>query len=221
MVGSPVSGFMPVPLAMMIPFMAAQSMLMGDAFGRSFQYGKRKISAMSNEEFNVYNPKDMISEMTTTYNALIPELSQMIKDSKDFQTFIFAQLLDMPREMLAQLFGAVARPESQATSGDIGKDIEAKIKEGLPFKDPNLDPDKFQPPSQFSKVEINMFKKWRTADLKIGVLTKQMKTAQGRKRNLIRVQLKSTMFTLQTILKWAKGSKGAFIKYQKWLRANP
>ncbi len=32
--------------------MATQSMVMGDAFGQAFQYGKRKISAMSNEEFN-------------------------------------------------------------------------------------------------------------------------------------------------------------------------
>ncbi len=31
--------FAPLPLAMMMPFMAGQSMLMGDAFGKSYQYG--------------------------------------------------------------------------------------------------------------------------------------------------------------------------------------
>ncbi len=48
----PVSGFLPVPLPMMIPFMGAQSLVIGKMFGVGFQYGKRKISAMSNEEFN-------------------------------------------------------------------------------------------------------------------------------------------------------------------------
>ncbi len=114
---SPISGFMPIPLAMMLPFMAAQSMLMGDAFGRSFQYGKRKISAMSNEEFNKFDEKALVGEMMKNYHAVIPELKTMIAESKEFQTFIFASLLDMPRDLLSRLFGAVVDPNKEAGKG--------------------------------------------------------------------------------------------------------
>ncbi len=115
---------MPIPLAMMIPFMAAQSMLMGDAFGRSFQYGKRKISAMSNEEFNAYDESALVNELFKNYNALIPPLKEMIADSKDFQVFIFAHLLDMPRDLLSQLFGAVFPKDETPTAP---KDTEHKF----------------------------------------------------------------------------------------------
>ncbi len=97
---------MPIPLAMMLPFMAAQSMLMGDAFGRSFQYGKRKISAMSNEDFNAYDEKSLISDMTKTYEAILPSIKEQIDQSKDLQAFIIASLLDMPRDLLFKFFSS-------------------------------------------------------------------------------------------------------------------
>ncbi len=118
MVGSPVSGFMPIPLAMMLPFMAAQSMLMGDAFGRSFQYGKRKISAMSNEDFNKYDEASLISDMTKTYEAILPSIKEQIDQSKDLQAFIVASLLDMPRDLLFKFFSSVA--------GDTGGEVPSE-----------------------------------------------------------------------------------------------
>ncbi len=77
----PIGGFMPIPLAMMIPFMATQSMVMGDAFGRSFQYGKRRISAMTNEEFNAYSPTQIAEEIFAEYKQIIPKLGKSIEDS--------------------------------------------------------------------------------------------------------------------------------------------
>ncbi len=58
------SGFLPIPLAMMIPFMGAQSLVLGKAFGEGFQYGKRKISAMTNEEFNKLTPSDIAANLS-------------------------------------------------------------------------------------------------------------------------------------------------------------
>ncbi len=124
----PVGGFMPIPLALMIPFMATQSLVMGESFGTAFQYGKRRISAMSNEDFNKLKLEDIASQMFKSYENIIPELKQSIKKSTQFQNFIFATLLDMPRGLLAELFGI--SPETPASGG----------------LDTDNTPDKFQPP---------------------------------------------------------------------------
>ena len=76
----------------MMPFMAGQSMLMGDAFGKSYQYGKRKISAMSNEEFNKLTPTDLAQDITADFTALIPELKIAMAQSTEFQAQIIAAM---------------------------------------------------------------------------------------------------------------------------------
>ncbi len=76
----PVSGFLPVPLPMMIPFMGAQSLVIGKMFGEGFQYGKRKISAMSNEEFNKLTFEDMMSNARTELKASIPTINASLQD---------------------------------------------------------------------------------------------------------------------------------------------
>ncbi len=104
---SPIGGFMPIPLAMMIPFMAVQSMVMGDAFGRSYQYGKRKISAMTNEEFNKYTKEMMAREVFTDYKQIIPQLDQAIKDSTVLQTDIVREMLKILPQLIHILGGEV------------------------------------------------------------------------------------------------------------------
>ncbi len=100
MVNIPVGGFMPIPLAMMIPFMATQSMIMGDAFGRAFQYGKRKISAMSNEEFNAYSSQKMSSDIFKTYEMAIPDIKQSIHMSQELQHFIVKEFIETAQRVI-------------------------------------------------------------------------------------------------------------------------
>ncbi len=76
----PVSGFLPVPLPMMIPFMGAQSLVIGKMFGEGFQYGKRKISAMGNEEFNKLTFQDMMSNARSELKASIPTMNASLHD---------------------------------------------------------------------------------------------------------------------------------------------
>ncbi len=76
----PVSGFLPVPLPMMIPFMGAQSLVIGKMFGEGFQYGKRKISAMPNEEFNKLTFEDMMSNAREELKASIPTINASLHD---------------------------------------------------------------------------------------------------------------------------------------------
>ncbi len=113
----PVGGFFPIPLAMMIPFMATQSLVMGEAFGKAFQFGKRKMSAMSNEDFNALKIEDVASDMFKSYKNIIPELKESIAQSADFQNHIFAQLILLGPNLIAALSGAVLQPKDLPEGG--------------------------------------------------------------------------------------------------------
>ncbi len=89
----PISGFMPIPLAIMPPFMAYQSLVMGDAFGRAFQFGKRKISAMSNEQFNALNITQMFEQISNEYTRMIPTVEKAMQQSLELQVTIVKELL--------------------------------------------------------------------------------------------------------------------------------
>ncbi len=91
--------FAPLPLAMMMPFMAGQSMLMGDAFGKSYQYGKRRISAMSNEEFNKLTPEMLGKEIAADFNVIIPSLEEAMKRSTQFQRLIIEEMGNMIKDI--------------------------------------------------------------------------------------------------------------------------
>ncbi len=97
--------FAPLPLAMMLPFMAGQSMIMGESFGKGFQYGKRKISSMSNEEFNAMTADDLGRELATDYTAIIPHLEQAVRASSDFQQMIIQELIKIIPNFVDQLLG--------------------------------------------------------------------------------------------------------------------
>ncbi len=84
---------MPLPLAMMIPFMGIQSMVMAKQFGENFQYGKRRISAMSNEEFNKLTPAKLLSNANAELKSQIPLMQESMQDMRNFQTFIVKEFL--------------------------------------------------------------------------------------------------------------------------------
>ncbi len=87
------STFMPLPLAIMIPFMGIQSGVMAQQFGMNFQYGKRKISAMSNEEFNKLTPQQMQADFSTQIKGMIPTFEQSLQDMRPFQRMIFIEMI--------------------------------------------------------------------------------------------------------------------------------
>ncbi len=89
----PVSGFLPVPLPMMIPFMGAQSLVIGKMFGEGFQYGKRKISAMSNDEFNKLTFEDMMSNARTELKASIPTINASLQDMDEMVEVVVNEFL--------------------------------------------------------------------------------------------------------------------------------
>ncbi len=99
--------FMPLPLAMMIPFMGIQSAVMAKQFGENFQYGKRRISAMSNEEFNKLTPAILQANANAELKAMIPTMEASIKDMRDFQAFIVKEFMEMLNDLISRGLGNI------------------------------------------------------------------------------------------------------------------
>ncbi len=78
---------------MMIPFMGAQSLVIGKMFGEGFQYGKRKISAMSNEEFNKLTFEDMMSNARVELKASIPTINASLQDMDEMVVVVVNEFL--------------------------------------------------------------------------------------------------------------------------------
>jgi len=110
----PIGFFAPLPLPMMIPFMGIQSAVMAEQFGTMFQYGKRRISAMSNEEFNQLTFEKLQSEMTKQIKGMIPEMQNQIKAMQPMVKMIieeFASYIKLATE---------AMPSAVVQSGLLG-----------------------------------------------------------------------------------------------------
>ncbi len=74
--------------------MAAQSFAMGHAFGTSFQYGKRKISSMTNEEFNNLDSVALHASLQADIRAMIPSMNQSFDRMEQFQIDIINSMID-------------------------------------------------------------------------------------------------------------------------------
>ncbi len=100
---SPLSGFTAVPNPQMLAFMGAQSFIMMYQAGEGWQYGKRKISAMSNEEFNKLTPelvlekqavvlRNSLQTIEKSMNAMTPMIGTIVKQYGDFIREIIASI---------------------------------------------------------------------------------------------------------------------------------
>ncbi len=76
----PISGSTAVPNPIMLSVMGAQSFIMMYMAGEAWQYGKRKISAMTNEEFNKLTPIELLKQQQSTLKEAIPSMEQSLKD---------------------------------------------------------------------------------------------------------------------------------------------
>lgn len=111
--------FSPLPIALMIPFMAAQSLAMGEAFGSGFQYGKRRVSALTNDEFNKLSPKDLMLETTAGIESMIPAMKDSMANFATLQTDVIKELIKY-----VQLLG----PALSQTAAEGGLDFSELLK---------------------------------------------------------------------------------------------
>ncbi len=130
----PVSGFLPVPLPMMIPFMGAQSLVIGKMFGEGFQYGKRKISAMPNEEFNKLTFEAMMSNARDEMQASIPTMIQAMQDMKPMVAAViheFTNYLSLVIKAAPDEIGGLVSDVAHELAPHEGKQIPAGHTEEL------------------------------------------------------------------------------------------
>ncbi len=129
----PISGFLPVPLPMMIPFMGAQSMVIGKAFGEGFQYGKRKISAMPNEEFNKLTFESMMSNFRTELKASIPTMNASLKDMQPMVEVVVREFFNYISLVTKIVTGTGEGPNIFSEEGlEIGEAIAHSLGTHLP-----------------------------------------------------------------------------------------
>ncbi len=79
--------------------MAGQSLAMGEAFGKGFQYGKRRISSMSNEEFNALTAEGMAKTTFADINSMIPSMESSVKNSDRLQSEIIQAMGDLVKSL--------------------------------------------------------------------------------------------------------------------------
>jgi len=87
----------------MLAFMGAQSYLMMYMAGAGWQFGKRKISAMSNETFNPITVTSLYKQMTTELKESIPTIEKSMNDMTSLLAPIIEQYGDFIREALKAL----------------------------------------------------------------------------------------------------------------------
>ncbi len=121
------SGFLPIPLAMMIPFMGMQSLVIGKQFGEGFQFGKRKISAMTNDEFNKLTPAMIAQRSADELKAMIPSMQQSLQDMRVFQTFIVQELIATVKQLPNDIFGVGAPQDIQQGASNFQRNIEGQL----------------------------------------------------------------------------------------------
>ncbi len=90
--------------------MGIQSAVMAEQFGTMFQYGKRRISAMSNDEFNKLTYQDLQNRMTKQLEGMIPEMEKQIQAMRPMVQVIiaeFANYIKLALEALPNLGGGI------------------------------------------------------------------------------------------------------------------
>ncbi len=97
---SPLSGFTAVPNPQMLAFMGAQSFIMMYQAGEGWQYGKRRISAMSNEEFNKLTPQIVMEKQAVVLRDSLGTIQRSMNDMTPMIRTIIEQYGDFLRETI-------------------------------------------------------------------------------------------------------------------------
>ncbi len=136
---SPITGslFAPFFFPLGIAFMGAQSAVMMKMAGENWQYGKRRISAMSNEDFNKMTPIKLYQIETEELRAIIPAIESSLRTMTPLTATIVTEMLNTFK-VGAQATGAYLQDIVKA-SGPIGNIIMGAITVWMPWLVPLLD----------------------------------------------------------------------------------
>ncbi len=99
-----IEGFQPIPNAVMIPFMEAQSAALAYGFGLNYEYGKRKVRSMSNKEFNSLTPEQITNMSNAHTHIILSKFQAQVPAVMPMQTEIFKQYVIIEKAKVAQNF---------------------------------------------------------------------------------------------------------------------
>ncbi len=96
------SGFSPMPLGIMAPFMAYQSAALAYNFGLNYEFGKRVIKSMSNEKFNaIANDPIKLNELTAKHHdVLLKAFINEVPKVEPIQKLILDQMVKLEFEKI-------------------------------------------------------------------------------------------------------------------------
>ncbi len=97
---SPLSAFTAIPNPQMPAFLGAQSFIMMYQAGEGWQYGKRRISALSNEEFNKLDIKSLMERQAMELKGAIPIIERSMNNMTRMVPMIIEQYGDFIREAI-------------------------------------------------------------------------------------------------------------------------
>ncbi len=129
---SPLSGFTAVPNPQMLAFMPIQSYLMMYFAGAGWQIGKRKISAIPNEEFNKMSANDLLKGFTGDLRETIPTLESSLQDITPLIRVLIEQYGDFVRQALAAVPQAISNVFGGGPSDLGGREVIQKPSSGIP-----------------------------------------------------------------------------------------
>ncbi len=92
--------FMPFFFPLGIAFMGAQSAVMMKMAGEQWQYGKRRISAMSNEDFNKMTPLKLYQIETNELRAIIPNIQKSLEDMRPLTQTIVLEMVNLVEDFI-------------------------------------------------------------------------------------------------------------------------
>ncbi len=132
----PISGFTAVPNPQMLAFMAAQSFVMMMQAGEGWQYGKRKQSAMTNEEFNKQTPLSIMQRQMSELKQAIPTIEESMNAMTPMIRTIVIQYGEFMKEIIRALPEALkAAQGGQTLTGNIstvGKEFADILSSAIP-----------------------------------------------------------------------------------------
>ncbi len=104
--------------------MGSQSFIMMYEAGAAWQYGKRRISAMSNEEFNKLTPLKLLEEHTALLRSAIPTIQKSMEDMSPLVRTIMVQFGEYIAEAVKafpEALGAIAGGDAGSFRGDLAR----------------------------------------------------------------------------------------------------
>jgi hypothetical protein len=121
---NPFGGFAPFPNSIMIPFMGAQSAVLGFQFGIQYELAKRYIKSLSNEDFNnmVNQPnheflnsiiKTQALEQITNFRNLIPDYQSLQNDVIEESVRIELKKAERTPSAIAEIIEAFTQGASE------------------------------------------------------------------------------------------------------------